>query len=112
MAKLIIYCKGNPIINGYRRLDFHWSVQHGCYIYLGRELEEKEFNEVVEKAMTLYRKHIQPLVKVVSSAPSAPASDHQLTAQEAEDFLREVAPERLKAKPGPKPKTPQVMEVT
>ena len=108
MAKLIIYCTGNPVINGYKRHTFHWSVHHGCYLYLGREFDETEFNQVVVKAMTEFRKHLQPLVKVVEL--TSPAK--QLDAQTAEDYLREVAPERLKAKPGPKPKHLEALEVS
>jgi hypothetical protein len=113
MAKLIICAKGHPLVNGIKRQDFMWSERHGCYLYLGRELEEREFNEVVEKVMTLYRTFF-PSVRVSTFSEPAPAPEkappaaeldieepREVTLAEALDVVEHLAPHRLKKQPGP-----------
>ena len=51
MAKLIIFLTGRPQIYGYKRGDFTWSVDHKCYLWKNRILDEREFNEVADKAI-------------------------------------------------------------
>lgn len=109
--KLIIYCGGNPVTHGHKRGEFLWSEIHQCYIWQGREYDESEFNSVVVKAMTDYRKYLQPLVKVLDAVPLAPPvvtiSAREITPEMAVEVLARLAPDRLKAKPGPKPKIQQ-----
>jgi hypothetical protein len=115
MAKLIIYAKGHPLVNGLKRMEFLWVEKYGSYLYLGRELDEHEFNIVVEKAMNLYRA-FYPLVKVVdisepapAPAKSAPSAEldidesgpREITVAEALEVMERLAPHRLKKQPGP-----------
>jgi len=39
------------IVHGFKRRGFLWSQSHGCFIYLGRELTDREFNGVIDKAL-------------------------------------------------------------
>jgi len=103
MSKLIIYVPGKPLVNGYKRRDFLWSVDHSCYIYKGRELDEQEFNAIAEKVMR-QNDDMHPLVKVstFSDAPAGTTAPHEFTVGEAEEVLTRLAPHRLKGKTGPK----------
>ncbi len=112
MAKLIIWVGGKPLLNGYRIREFSWSVAHNCYIYEGRELAETEFNEKVEKA---FRNNfdLHPKVKIVtfSEAPNHTATAQSvgdITLEQAEAVMAELAPDRLKKKAG---RPPRMMEV-
>jgi len=78
---------------------------HGCFIYLGRELTDREFNGVIDKALR-EGEGMFPSVKVVAFSSEAAAAP-SITAQQAEEILQRFAPERLKKKPGPK----QLVEV-
>lgn len=112
MAKLIIYVSGKPLVNGYKRREFLWSVEHSCYIYKGRELDEQEFNQIAEKVMR-QNDDMHPLIKVSSltevGAPSA--TPGEITVSEAEDVLMRLAPHRLKGKTGPRPGNRALEEV-
>ena len=46
--KLLIFVKGSPLINGYRRLEFEWSQDHKLYLFRGRALEASEFDAAAE----------------------------------------------------------------
>lgn len=106
MSKLIIWVPGKIIQYGYRRRTFQWSPAHNCYIYQGKEFTEREFNGVVDQAMK-DGADMHVSVKVVQFNEE-PAPRAAITAQEAENVLRKLAPERLKLKPGPKP---QLVEI-
>lgn len=103
MAKLIIFVTGKPLLYGHHRGDFKWSELHQCYTYLGREFEDTEFNQHVERALKTFCE-MNPSVKVVQFCAPREKVElvREMTAQEAEDLLRRVAPERLRGKPGPK----------
>lgn len=106
MAKLIICCKGNPAVRGYKLYEMLWNDERRLYVYQGREFDELEFNDVVEKALDRH-KEFHPFVKVVSTSGKAvpqviTVSARQITAEEAEAVLKKLAPERLKKKPGPR----------
>lgn len=104
---LIIYCTGSLVTHGYKRGEFLWSEIHQCYIWQGKEYDETEFNGVIVKALTDYRKYLQPLVKILDATPvAAPITTitaREITPAMAEEVLLRLAPHRLKAKPGPKP---------
>jgi hypothetical protein len=113
MSKLIIWVSGRPIIYGYQRQDFKWSVPHNCFIYLGRELEEKEFNDVIDKVLSRH-KDKNPSIKVMLTAPVAdelPPDEVPSFGQESEDLrlkraleiVQQLAPDMIKKKPGRKP---------
>lgn len=117
-AKLIIYLTGSLTVNGHRQREFQWSAAHGCYLYEGVEIDAAEFNTKYEKAVRT-NSDLRPRVKVVSAdaggsaRPAPPAaittiSAREVTADEAEEVLARLRPDRLKKKTGPKP---QVMEV-
>lgn len=113
--KLILWIGGRPQMNGLRRRAFQWVPNYGCYIYEGKEIDGAEFNAKYEEA----QKHgkllgLTPNVKVVSLAPSVSAVEpptpvatitvaREITAEEAEEIMQRLAPERLKGKPGRKP---------
>lgn len=110
MTKLIICLSGKPLIHGYKRREFTWSADHGCYLYKGREFECHEFNEIVDKVMRS-NEDMHPSVKVVqlsdkpiALAPIATISAREITVAEAEEVLFRMAPHRLKGKTGPKPR--------
>ena len=113
MTKLIIWVPGYPNMNGYARGEYQWSEKHQCYIFLGKELDPQEFNEVVETAVRRYPT-MYPLVKAVESDTKpvpAPAldieeADEEMTLAKAFEIVERLAPHRLKAQPGPKPKKP------
>lgn len=113
MSKLIIYCTGAPMVNGHRRGEFLWSPKHACYIWKGKEYDEREFNDVVTQAFQQFRKILQPLVKVVEFSEPAKPEPTEITVAQAEDVMQRLAPHRLKMKPGPRAQapTPEVMEV-
>ncbi len=113
MSKLIIWVSGRPIIYGYQRQDFKWSVPHNCFIYLGRELEEKEFNEVIDKVLSRH-KDKNPSVKAIvskSSIDELPPDDSlhaekqtdELALKIALETVHRLAPDMIKKKPGRKP---------
>jgi len=110
MSKFIIAVGGKPLIYGYHRKEFKWSEDHKKFIYLGRLIQEAEFNEHVEKALDRYR-DMNPKVILVESTPAAevkpPApiatiSAGEITLDMAEEVIMRLAPERLKKKPGVK----------
>jgi hypothetical protein len=105
MAKLIIYVTGRPLINGYKRREFVWSEEHKLFLYGGKEFTEQEFNAIQDKVLT-GNADIYPRVKVSTLSPPEDISDVMLpraiSAQEAEEVLEHLAPERLKKKPGHK----------
>jgi hypothetical protein len=105
MTRLIIWVGGRTIVHGFKRRGFLWSQSHGCFIYLGRELTDREFNGVIDKALR-EGEGMFPSVKVVAFSSEAAAAP-SITAQQAEEILQRFAPERLKKKPGPK----QLVEV-
>jgi hypothetical protein len=105
MTRLIIWVGGRTMVHGFKRRGYLWSETHRCYIYLGRELTDREFNGVIDKALR-EGEGMYPSVKIVSfSEEKSMAPD--VTAQQAEEIMQRLAPERLKKKPGPK----QLMEV-
>jgi len=118
MSKFIIAVGGRPLIYGYHRQEFKWSEGYRKFIFLGREIDEAEFNEQVEKALERYR-DLNPKVILVASAPAAevppPAppvapppvpvatiSAEEITLEMAEEVIKRLAPDRLKKKPGVK----------
>ena len=117
MCKLIIWIGGKPLLNGYRIRDFHWTAAHNCYIYEGKEIDEADFNAKYEKAA---RNHLDlhPKVRVVAkSAPEAVkavptvstiSASREITLEEAEAIVAQLAPERLKKRAG---RPPRMMEV-
>lgn len=115
MSKLIIWVPGRPIIYSYARGDFKWSEAHKCFIYMGRELDEKEFNAVIDKVMSR-NEDKNPSVRVILPDAVTPAAyavpedevpDDSRRAQESEgvalqraiDVVRHLAPDRLKKPP-------------
>lgn len=128
-AKLIIYITGKPALHGFKRREFLWSPDHGCYLYNGKEVEASEFNAAYDKA-TKTNSDLKPRVKVVAFSENIPsASQAVLTvsiphvaveeagikteselADEAEEVLARIRPERLKKKTGPKGAQPVVMD--
>lgn len=112
MAKLIIWVGGKPLLNGYRIREFSWSVAHNCYIYEGREIEEFEFNEKFEKAMR-NNFDLHPKVKIVAFSEATkheekPQFHGDISLEQAEAVMAELAPDRLKKKAG---RPPRMMEV-
>lgn len=111
--KLIIYINvGPPNIAGHHKLEFKWSQAHGCHIYLGRELTPEEFNKHAADAFgpryqDFYRDSFYPGVRIVGmEVPSAPLGlePDEVTLDEALEVVERMAPHRLRAKTGPKPK--------
>lgn len=101
MAKLIIcVTSGKPHIYGFKRLDFIWSETHKCYIFQGKEFEEKEFNAVADRALRNYQDML-PTVRVISEPakapePEIPADDlRPITVEEATLVLQREAPHLL-----------------
>jgi hypothetical protein len=98
-AKLIIWCRGNPAVNGMKRRSFLWNPGHKCYVHDNREFDEREFNEVVEG---VFKKNqdLHPCVRVVgfSDKPEAKPAP-----QEPAD----LPPAASKTEP-PKPAVPKV----
>ena len=95
MAKLIIYVSGQPSLNGYRIREFKWSEPHRKYIYLGQEIEENEFNALMEKAAR-NNADLHPKVMVI---PQPELTDEQKVEQ-AEKVIEAIHPERLRKKTG------------
>lgn len=121
MSKLIIWVGGKPLLHGYKVREFKWSAGHGCYIYGGAEIEDRDFNAVYEKCLK-NNADLGPRVKVVSTgavmvafvpkpepspARADPPQAHEITLAEAEAVVARLAPERLRRR-GPRP---LVMEV-
>lgn len=111
MSKLLIYVAGRPATNGYHIREFKWSEPHKKFIYLGREIEDYEFNALFEKAWKnnadLTPKALSLATgpapaAVVAPPPPAPISDEE-AADKAEELLQRLRPDRLKLKPGRKP---------
>jgi hypothetical protein len=109
--KLIIYLQGgHPNVTGYTRGEYIWMEKHGCYCFKGKDFEGKEFNEVIERACRMYPT-LHPLVKAVELDAPAPVAEPEIdiplepTLDVALDVVARLAPHRLKASPGPKPKT-------
>lgn len=70
--RYIIYLKGNPAIQGLVRKEFRWLPSHGCYVFLGREINDAEFNEQYDRAFKRYRE-LYPMVKLMGpDHPVAP----------------------------------------
>lgn len=120
-AKLIIWIPGKPLLHGYKQREFLWSQAHGCYLYGGKEIDAKDFNAVYERAVR-NNADLGPRVRVmtvdkaiVRAAPPTPITTitaKEITADEAEEVLSRLRPERLKKKTGPKEKEKvPVMEV-
>ncbi len=122
MAKLIIWLTGRPLVYGFKRRDFIWSEAHKCYLFKGKELDEQEFNEVVEYALTSHPE-LHPKVKIVEFSKTVavetpppppfippPAPRLEITVEEAEAVMEQLAPDRLKKKAGRKPAP--LLEVT
>jgi hypothetical protein len=128
--KLIIWIPGKPMVHGFKRREYIWSVEHGCHIYLGREFSPEEFNSVVEKAIR-NNMDMHPLVKVmpgatadaalraqiskleeqlnahpVPEAPPAPvttiAQGREISLEEAEAVVFRLAPHKFKKAPAVK----------
>lgn len=119
-AKLIIWIPGKPQLNGHKQREFLWSPAHSCYLYGGKEIDASEFNALYEKAVR-NNADLGPRVKVLSvdktivrAAPPAPITTitaREVSADEAEEVLQRLRPERLKKKTGPKEKEkPPVVE--
>jgi hypothetical protein len=70
-AKLIIWCRGNPAVNGMKRRSFLWNPGHKCYVHDNREFNEREFNAVVDD---VFKKNhdLHPCVRVVGFSEEAP----------------------------------------
>jgi hypothetical protein len=113
MCKLIIYITGKPLLNGYRRREFVWSEPHACYLYENTEFLPAEFNAKYEKAVR-NNADLNPRVRVIEGdevkapvIPMAPVSTlstaREISADEAEEVLMRLRPDRLKKKTGPKP---------
>ena len=97
MAKLIIYVSGKPSLNGFRIREFKWSEPHRKHIYLGREIEEQEFNALIEKA---WRNNSDLHPKVMVIAQQELTEDQKI--EQAERLLEELRPDRLRKKTGAK----------
>ena len=110
MAKLIIYSKGNVLVNGLVRGEFTWMPEYGTHVFKNKVLDEVEFNEVIERVLRTYTKFF-PLVKVVEfSKPAAAAPEpiaetipEEMSLSDALDVVGRLAPHRLKKQPGPQP---------
>jgi hypothetical protein len=115
--QFIAYLTGNPAIQGYHRRDFKWSPEHGCYIYLGRTFDEKEFNVLMPAIWKKYREHFPqfkildaPKTEPVVAAPApvaslqidVPQAPVEITVEAAEAVLQRLAPEKLR-KQAPRP---------
>ena len=106
MAKFIAYVRGKPLLNGFKRRDFHWNEDFRCYIYQGKIYGEEQFNEIIE---IVQRQHydMNPSFRLVEmtprapSAPSAPIEDLDaapvpITEEAAIAALQRLAPHRLR----------------
>lgn len=112
MSKLIIYVSGKPNIYGFKRAEFKWSQEHKKFLFLGREIEESEFNALAERALNNYH-DMNPRVMFVGApaaseeslqpAPVATIGTGEITLEMAEEVIQRLAPQRLKKKSGPKP---------
>lgn len=67
MAKLIIFVPGSLTVNGHRIREFKWSVPHKAHIWLGREVEDSEFNAEYAKALKT-NADLNPRVRVIEVA--------------------------------------------
>jgi hypothetical protein len=122
-AKLIIWIPGKPLLNGHKQREFLWSESHRCYVYGGTEIAAEDFNSIYEKAVR-NNLDMNPRVRVIAidaekpiaqdAPPIPPISMQEITpdeaADQAEEILARLRPDRLKKKTGPKEKT-AVMEV-
>lgn len=122
-AKLIIWIPGKPLLNGHKQREFTWSESHRCYIYGGTEIAAEDFNSIYDKAVR-NNLDLNPRVRVIAvdaETPIAPAAppitsisvqeiSPEEAADQAEEVLARLRPDRLKKKTGPKEKT-AVMEV-
>lgn len=126
MSKLIIWVTGRPSLDGYAKREFKWSELHKKFVYEGKEFLPTEFNAKWEKAFR-NNMDLQPQVMVIENGiaaapapvpppvvrPAAPPPPppmtsvplHLITVDQAEAVMARLAPERLKAKPGPKPRS-------
>lgn len=115
MSKLIIYVTGRPLTHGHRMREFHWNEEHRCYLFQAKVFDDSDFNVAYEQAMA---RHVDmhPRVKLLAAekAPddldeSTPVStitaSREISLEEAEEVVRRLAPDRLKAKSGPKAKS-------
>jgi DNA-binding NarL/FixJ family response regulator len=116
MAKLIIWINGRLAIHGHKIHEFIFDPVRNYYVWGGKELDEKEFNAVIEKVMRRYETfHPSVLVTQFSEEPiPAPSpipepSQHddkepdEVAVERAVQVLSLLAPGLLKKKPGPKP---------
>lgn len=102
--KFLLYVKGQPLVNGFKRLEFEWSQPHGLYLFRGRPLDASELNADCEKVFTsLVYKNMFPCVKIAPESRQDPVhAPVEVTLAEAEAVMKRLAPHRLKGKPGPK----------
>jgi hypothetical protein len=112
--KLIIFVGGRPTTSGHKIREFVWSPTHGCYLFGGKEWAASEFNAAYERAVN-QNEDMRPRVKVVGIGAESPApvtpvliATRPPTVDEAVAVLQRLAPERLKAKTGPKPRLQEV----
>ncbi len=124
MSKLIIWVTGRPSLDGYAKREFKWSELHKKFIYEGKEIAPAEFNAKWEKA---FRNNgdLFPQVWVVDAIadappttppkpiapPQVPIALNLITVDQAEAVMMKLAPERLKAKPGPKTIKAKIPEI-
>lgn len=119
MSKLIIWVSGSVAVNGHRIREFLFSPAHKKHIWRGQEWPDVEFNAEFEKAwknnsdlrpkaMVVETSRPAPVTQATAPAPVSTITAHEITADEAEEVLLRLRPERLKKKTGPKP---AIMEV-
>lgn len=102
--KFLLYVKGQPLVNGFKRLEFEWSQPHGLYLFRGRPLEASELNADCEKVFTsLVYKNMFPCVKIAPESRQEPTVvKAEITLDQALEVMHSLAPHMLKGKPGPK----------
>lgn len=103
--KFLIFVRGQPLVHGYKRLEFVWSQAHKLYLYLGREIEASELDALCDKVFIhpTYRTMF-PSVHVAPGSVQDPAPvAADVTLAKALEVVEELAPHMLKKKPGPRP---------
>jgi hypothetical protein len=110
MPKIIIYITGKPGLHGFKRREFLWSEPHKLYLWGGRELELREFNDAWT---TAYRRNhdMNPQVKVVGLEDVHPGLVIRTSSPEESRKIIDGALAKPHTEP-PKKRTPKQPAVT
>lgn len=105
MPKIIIYITGKPGLHGFKRREFLWSEPHKLYLWGGRELELREFNDAWPKAYS--RNHdMNPQVKVILEAGKTEGPPAKAPTKDGAQVVKGAV--TSVSKPRPQPKQPAV----